>query len=223
MKRLILLYPPRWRRRYGDEMSRLIDDLGPTSLRARLSVGADLLRGAFDAHLAKEARMTRDTRMAVRRGVLVALVVWGALSVEIVLSNVVFPTTGDDDGLAVLVSYLCVFAAPAFTGVLAARTTTGPRGLAAAGAIAGALVGALTVTTYLVIDNVFLDTIGRQQSKIDGLAHSGMTSMRAYVNVNLLFALAALTIFLGVAGAGLSVASGLIARARRAAKNARTV
>jgi hypothetical protein len=216
MRLLLLLYPVRWRRRYGDELSRLLDDLEPAPLRVRLATAVDLMHGAFDAHLTGEFRMNPATRAAVGRGAIVALVVWVALSVEIVLSNVVFPSGGDNDGLSVLISYLGVFAALAFTGRLAARTATDWRGLAAAGATAGALIGALTVATFFVVDNVFLDIVSRQQTKIDGLAGSGMTSMRAYINDGLLLSLAALTIFFGAAGAGLGVVGGVVTRARRA-------
>ena len=37
MKRLIRLYPTWWRRRHGEELARLLDDLQPMSLGRRLS------------------------------------------------------------------------------------------------------------------------------------------------------------------------------------------
>lgn len=46
MKALIRLYPAAWRRRYGEEMARLIDDQPQT---IRLTV--DLIAGAIDARL----------------------------------------------------------------------------------------------------------------------------------------------------------------------------
>lgn len=215
MKFLLMLYPVQWRRRYGAELSRLLDDLAPAPLPARLATAVDLLRGAFDAHLTGEFRMNPATRVAIGRAAIVAVIVWAALSTEIVLSNVVFPSRDDNDGLSVVVSYLGVFAALAFTGRLAARTATGWRDLATAGATAGALIGALTIGTFFFVDNVFLDIVSQQQTKIDGLAHSGMTSMRAYINDGLLVSMAALTIFFGAAGAGLAVVGGLATRAWR--------
>jgi hypothetical protein len=45
-------------------------------------------------------------------------------------------------------------------------------------------------TTYLLtwfgIDNVFFDTISRQPEKVLALAASGQSSMRSFLNVNLL-------------------------------------
>lgn len=77
------------------------------------------------------------------------------------------------------------------------------------------LIGLLTIGTFAVIDNVFLDVVSRQQVKIDGLAGSGFTSMRTYVNVGLLFAGAVLSTFLALAGAVLAVVGGRIAMVRR--------
>jgi hypothetical protein len=214
MKRLLRLYPARWRRQYGEEMSQVLDDLRPMSLSTRVRVATDLLRGAIDAHLTSLSKAS-EIGAALRRALPVAGIVWVALSIEIVLSNVVFPTTEDNDGTSVLISYLAVFSALLIIGVLAARVTSDWQVLALAGGIAGALIGALTIGTYAVIDNVFLDVIGRQQPKIDGLAGSGFSSMRTYVNFSLLFGAGLLSAFLGVAGAGLAVAGGLAIRSRR--------
>jgi hypothetical protein len=207
MRALVRLYPAWWRRRYGAEMEMLLDDLGPASRRRRLTNVVDLLRGAAHAHLTGPARS--PARMALRQAVLIALLVWAALSVEIVVSNVAFPHVVDDDGTSVLICYLAVFGALGVTGRLAVRTSPDRRIVAAAGAAAGALIGALTILTYVVIDNAFLGIIGRQQAKIDGLATSGVESMRTYVNVSLLLGFAVLTGFLAVTGAGLALLGGL--------------
>jgi hypothetical protein len=108
-----------------------------------------------------------------------------------------------------------VFASLAVTGVLASRTAASLRGPALAGAIAGTLIGALTIGTFLVIDNVFLDIISQQQSKIDGMARSGQTSMRDFVNQSLRSGVVFFTVFLALAGAGLAAFSGSMARDRR--------
>ena len=47
-----------------------------------------------------------------------------------------------------------------------------------AGLIAGMAIGALTVVTFLVVDNVWLNIVAQQQTKIDGFAQSGAASMR---------------------------------------------
>jgi hypothetical protein len=213
MKRLLRFYPARWRREYGDELAQVLDDLGPLSLRRRISVMVDLLRGAADAQLMASPFRGPSVGAVLRRAVLVASIVWAGLSVEIVLSNVVFPTTGDDDGPTVLICYLAVFAALTAVGVLTGRLAGDWRILALAGGSAGALVGLLTIGTYAVVDNVFLDVISRQQPKIDGLAGSGLDSMRTYINLSLLLAGALLSTFFGFAGAGLAVLGGHIRRA----------
>ena len=218
MKRLIRVYPAWWRERHAAEMTRLLEDLEPMSWRRRLSTGLDLLRGAADAHLMgppRQSGMHLLVRSALRRAALVALLVWVALTVEIVRSNVVHASTADDDGVSVLVSYLAVFGALATVGALAAQVVPDWRVVAAAGAAAGALIGALTILTYAVVDNVFLGVVSRQSAKIDGLAASGMDSMRMYINTSLLLGFCVLSGFLAIAGAGLAVAGGLTSRAYR--------
>ncbi len=81
-----------------------------------------------------------------------------------------------------------------------------------AGLIAGMTIGALTVATFAIVDNVWLDVVARQQTKIDGFAHSGAASMRAYINNGLIGAAVFLTVALGAFGAALSLAGGLVGR-----------
>ena len=112
-------------------------------------------------------------RRVLRQTVLIAGLVWLGLAVEIVLSNVVFPSRRDNDGISVLLSYLGVFAALFLIGLLAARAGAGRRGQILAGVVAGVAIGALTVATFFVVDNVWLDVVAHQQTKIDGFARSG--------------------------------------------------
>jgi NO-binding membrane sensor protein with MHYT domain len=171
---------------------------------ARLSAGLDLFRGAIDAHLTLEPKMEAGTRSALRWAVGLALSVWAALAAVIVLTNVVFPSRTDNDGISVLLGYLGIFAALYYTGVRAARVTPSRWIAVISGAIAGALIGFLTIATFLAVDNTFLDIVSQQQSKIDGLANSGMTSMRDYINASLLPGLGFLSVALAVLGAGLA-------------------
>jgi hypothetical protein len=215
LDRLIRLYPARWRARYGDELAQLVLDL--RSSRPAASLAADLVIGAFRTHLQERTTMDATGRRVLRQTVLIAGLVWLGLAVEIVLSNVVFPSRRDNDGMSVLLSYLCVFAALFLIGLLAARAGAGRRGQILAGVVAGVAIGALTVATFFVVDNVWLDVVAHQQTKIDGFARSGATSMRAYVNDGLIGAAVFLTVAFGVFGAGLSLAGGLAHRERRAA------
>ncbi|HKD96937.1 MAG TPA: hypothetical protein VKB69_04970, partial [Micromonosporaceae bacterium] len=102
--------------------------------------------------------MTSPVRVAIRRAVLVAAIVWLALSVSIVLSNVVFPRPQDDDSVAIVAAYLAVFVSLLVTGRLAAEVTADRRTQALAGAVAGALIGSFTAGTFFAVDNIFLST-----------------------------------------------------------------
>lgn len=156
--------------------------------------------------------MRMSDRRAITRGMLIAGVMWLGLSVEIFLSNVVFPSKSDEDAISVLVSYLCIFAALFLTGVLAARDGAGRKGQVLTGLVAGAMIGTLTVATFALVDNVWLDIVAQQQAKIDGFAHSGAGSMREYINDGLVGAAVFLTVALGGFGAALSLSGGLVGR-----------
>jgi hypothetical protein len=213
MKRLLRLYPAWWRDRYGAEMAALLDDL---PRRARAATAVDLLRGALDARfaLAKESGMPSPGARSVRVAVLLALATWVALSVGIVLTNVVFPHRRGDDTLDVLLAYFSVFIVLAVVGYLAARRGASTRGIVLCGALAGVLIGLLTIGTFFVVDNVWLDIVSQQQTKIDGLARSGGGSMRAYINAGLSGAAVGLPLILAAFGAMLSLAGGSIAQWR---------
>lgn len=160
--------------------------------------------------------MTPSVRAALRRAALVAVTVWVVLSVAILATNVVFPhPQSDDDGVGLALGYLAVFVGLVCCGILAARAATSWRIQALAGAVAGALIGALTAGTFFAMDNLFLSTIAQQQTKIAGLAHSGMSSMREYLNTSLLGALVAWTLEFAVLGAGLAAAGGAVTGRRQ--------
>jgi uncharacterized membrane protein YeiB len=82
-----------------------------------------------------------------------------------------------------------------------------------AGILAGAMIGALTVLTFAVVDNVWLAIVSQQQTKIDGFAASGAASMREYVNHTLIGPAVFLTLGLGVFGAAFGALGGLAGRA----------
>jgi hypothetical protein len=156
--------------------------------------------------------MQTSDRRAIKRGAALAGIVWLGLSVEILLTNVVFPSKTDDDLLTVLISYLCVFAALFGTGMLAASGGAGRTGQLLAGLLAGAMLGALTIATFAVVDNVWLDVVGQQPGKIAGFAHSGAASMRQYINHGLIGGAVFLTVALGLVGAALSLLGGFAGR-----------
>jgi hypothetical protein len=208
MNWLIRLYPARWRERYGSELEQLVHDLRPA--RSRASIGVDLVKGALGVRLKQGIDMQISDRRAITRGTLIAGTVWLGLSAEIVVVNVILPSRTDDDGASVLISYLCIFAALFLTGTLAARDGAGRKGQVLAGLVAGSMMGALTVGSFAVVDNVWLDVVAQQQSKIDGFAHSGAGSMREFINHGLIGTAVFLTVGLGLLGAALSWAGGLV-------------
>ena len=159
--------------------------------------------------------MQSADRRAVRQAALIAGVVWFGLSVEILLTNVVFPTRRDNDTIPVLVSYLGIFAALFVVGLLSARAGARRRNQILAGVLAGVIIGALTVGTFAVVDNVWLDVVARQQAKIDGFAGSGAASMRSYINEGLVGAAVFLTFMLAFMGAALGLAGGIVGKGGR--------
>lgn len=234
MNPLLRLYPAWWRERYAAEMSALLKDLQTRDLpaRGRLRLAADLIRGALDARfaLAPEAAMESSSESAsesasatpagatalrqphgtLRFALILALAVWALLSVDIVLTNVVFPSGKDDDTVGVMVAYGAVFATMALTGYLAVRRGGELKTAAVCGAVAGAVIGVLTIGTFLAVDNIWLDIVSRQPQKIQSLAQSGGGSMRAYINRSLLPALVVMPVLLGAFGAVFGVIGGAV-------------
>jgi hypothetical protein len=204
---LIRLYPAKWRERYGGELEQLVRDLRPST--STVIIAVDLVKGAIGAHVQQGIDVQIWDRKAIKRGALIAGTVWLGLSAEILIVNVIVPSKTDDDVLSVVVSYLCIFAALFLTGMLTARDGASRKAQVLAGLLAGSMIGALTVATFAVVDNVWLDVVAQQQSKIDGFAHSGAGSMREFINHELIGAAVFLTVGLGILGAALSWAGGL--------------
>jgi hypothetical protein len=207
MRWLIRLYPARWRLQYGGELEQLVRDMRRD--RSRSAIAIDLVKGAIGAHARQLLDMPPWDWWAIRRGGLIAGVIWLGLSAEIVVTNVVFPAP-DDDSVAILVSYLAVFGALGGIGVLAARCGAARRVQVLAGMVAGAAIGALSVVSSAVVDNIWLGTVSRQPQKIDGLAHSGAASMRAYINHGLIGPAIFAVIALGIIGAIMGAAGGMV-------------
>jgi hypothetical protein len=155
--------------------------------------------------------MTSKPGPVIRRGVIVALIAWVPWGTGIVLTNVVFPTRQDHDGLWVPVGYLLIFAVFAFAGL----TPASGRSRVAAGAVAGAVLGLLTIATFAVVDNVFLRIVSQQQAKIEGLRESGMTSMRGFINTGLVPAGIFMTLEFAVFGILLAAVGGAVYDLRR--------
>lgn len=207
MKWLIRLYPARWRRRYGGELEQLVADLHRE--RSRPAIAADLVRGAIGAH----ARHVLDTpplhRRTLRWSAVIAGAAWLALSADIFLSNVVFPAR-EDNGFDILAAYLAVFGALGAVGVVAARHGADRGAQVLAGAVTGAVIGALSMVSFAVVDNVWLGVVSRQPQKLDGFAHSGAGSVRAYVNHGLIGPAVVAVVAFALIGAAMGAVGGML-------------
>jgi hypothetical protein len=111
----------------------------------------------------------------------------------------------------------------AFVGYRVGRRGGSMPATAVCGAIAGAVIGLLTIGTFFVVDNVWLDIVSRQQSKIDGLARSGGGSMREFINSGLTGAAIGLPLILAAFGVVLAVGGGEIANWRRSRAGTRVL
>ena len=129
---------------------------------------------------------------AVRRGVYDGVAVAVVLAVLVVWTTVLFPAGPNESDadpeyvrqiLAVYATLAVLLVAIGAHGRSAAATAMG--GVKAGGA-AGLVIATLTLATFLVVDNVFFDVVSQQHDKVVTFAASGWSSMRAWVNVQLL-------------------------------------
>jgi hypothetical protein len=211
VKALRWLYPRAWRVRYGEEFDALLNDEAAHG-RGRVRLAADLIRGAGDAwlHRVRGADEPTADAVALRRAIAIAVATSVGLAAVIVVTDVVFPSRSDDDGVSVIVSYLGIAVVLLLVGWL-----SGPAGSVAsvrAGMAAGATIAVLVVVTFVVVDNAFLATVSQQQPKVHGFARSGLQSVRVYVNLTLAVSGIALTALLTGAGAALASVGGELRR-----------
>lgn len=188
---LITLYPRAWRERYGDELTELVAAMAGDhpSRYGRLRLAADLVRGAYDAHL---QHSRSDMNPALRRGIIDGLAISAVLATVLVLSNVVFPagpTESDNDPeylVQIFGAYLVIAALLALIGARARRRWDSEKAGVLAGAAAGLVMALALLVTSLVIDNAWLSIVSQQHDKKVAFEASGWTSMRAYLNVRTL-------------------------------------
>jgi hypothetical protein len=74
------------------------------------------------------------------------------------------------------------------------------------------VIAVLAIVTFVVVDNLFLRTVGSQPQKIRGLAESPFTSMRLYLDATLVLAAAILIPLLSACGLVLGEAARRLAR-----------
>lgn len=213
MKKLIRLYPAWWRRRYGEEMARLLDDLALSSRGARLKATADLLLGVLDARVSVAPTAAASAARAIGLAAGAAVIGWLPVGALIYLSNVVFPAS--DDTIPALAGYLYLMTAFLAIGAIASRVCPRSWSWPAAGAAAGVVMAALVTGTFAWVDNSFFGTVSRQPQKIAGFRSSGMTSMRSFVNLSLEHQVVGFTVLLTVLGVVLGTIGAISVAGRR--------
>jgi hypothetical protein len=111
------------------------------------------------------------------------------MSVAVVVTNVVFPTQDSDSEyqMLYLITYLGLFFLFGVGGYLASKGTRSLQSGAVGGAVTAFLSIGLTMLTFIIIDNLFLDIVSQQPDKIWGFQHQqAFHTMRAYINHGLL-------------------------------------
>src|SRR5262249_30604499 len=123
--------------------------------------------------------------------------------VGIVLSNVVFPSTeSDSEYTAVyLVGYAAIFVVFAVIGFVASGNPSRVGAGARAGAVAALLATAISLATFVAVDNLFLAIVSQQVDKIQGFHQSTFPTMRDYINAGLVAGVPIALLLFGAAGA----------------------
>lgn len=225
MSRLVRLYPRWWRDRYADEFGDLVATMRAERGRlGRLWLAVDVARGAVDARLQRRPDMrTLMADTAVRRGVFAGLAISAAMAVVLVLSNVVFPSGPDESdsdpeylvrlGVGYALLLVLFLAIGGFAGRWSGSVLAGVKG----GAAAGFVIALAVVLVTAAIDNAFLHIVSQQHDKRMAFAASGQSSMRAFLNLQMLTGLLVITPAATGVGAGLGALGAVLTRLRRAA------
>ncbi|HEY3606870.1 MAG TPA: hypothetical protein VGL06_05185 [Pseudonocardiaceae bacterium] len=213
------LFPTWWQQRYREEFTDMISALLTGGRRNTLSLALDIVIGALDAHLlARPAILAVPTFPVVRRAAYAGLPFGAFVAVVNVLANVVFPAALDDNAggpwnlISVVVVYLGGFAYLMAIGARGTRRSTTRHAGFKGGAAAGFVIATVIMLAFFVIDNLFFGTISQQPQKVLDFASSGQSSMRTFINVDLvrasLFTIPEWTVFgalLGYFGGRVSV------------------
>jgi hypothetical protein len=151
----------------------------------------------------------------MKRSVLLYAALWGVVfAIIVVLTNVVFPTPNESDDEYTgwyLVLYLGLFLLFAIGGVINSERTHPLRSGAIGGAVAALIIVAMIMLTFVVVDNVFLDTVSQQIDKINAFdAQTTYTSMRDFINDGLLRGVVVVLPVVAVVGAFLGAIASLL-------------
>ena len=130
----------------------------------------------------------------------------------IVLTQVVFPSSRSDDEIGgwILAIYLCTFFYYGLSGYLAARSTLRVADGFRVGALTAVIGMGLIMVTFLVVDNLFLETVSQQVDKIYAFQRSHYTSMREYINWSSLRGAVVVLPVMGLIGGACGALGGLL-------------
>lgn len=197
---LLHLYPPMHHREYGPLMLQAFHDhyretrevYGRIGIMFWLEVLADEMKSILREHISSiRGGISMQWMMkqeGVLQGVLFGLLL-GVLAIgDIVWTNVLFPNFESDSeyGIMYAIGYLILFLFFVFVGFLGSRKTHRLLSGAWAGALTALLGLGITMLTFLVVDNVWLNVVSHQADKIYGFQHNSFHTMRDYINANVL-------------------------------------
>jgi membrane protease YdiL (CAAX protease family) len=151
----------------------------------------------------------------MKRSVLLYAALWGALfSVIVVLTNIVFPSPNESDDEYTgwyIVLYLGLFLLFAIGGALNSERARPLRSGAIGGAGAALIMIAMIMLTFVIVDNLFLDTVSQQIDKINAFqAQTTYTNMRDFINSGLLLGTLTVLPVVAVVGGGLGAIASLL-------------
>jgi hypothetical protein len=222
---LIALYPRSWRQRYGEEFADVVGALAAERGRfGRLGLAANIARCVFDAHLERRVEMWKYVNNSVRGGIQAGLVVGAVMAPVAVLTVVVFPSRpnesdNDPEYLVQLgLAYLLLAVVFVLTGVRARRRSPSVWAGVQAGAAAGLVVAIALVIVYGTLNNVFFSIVSQQHDKRVAFANSGWTSMRAFINMQLLTGIPIVAPMATLVGGALGGLGGVLTRSRSTAR-----
>jgi hypothetical protein len=150
----------------------------------------------------------------MKRSVLLYAALWGALfSVIVVLTNIVFPSPNESDDEYTgwyIVLYLGLFLLFAIGGALNSERARPLRSGAIGGAGAALIMIAMIMLTFVIVDNLFLDTVSQQIDKINAFqAQTTYTNIRDFINSGLLLGTLTVLPVVAVVGGGLGAIASL--------------
>lgn len=187
------LFPAWWQQRYREEFTDMLRALLTSGRRNTVSLALDIVVGALDAHLLARPASTAvlPAFPVVRKAIYAGLPFAALVAAVNVLANVVFPAAFDDNAggpwnlISVVVVYLGGFVVLAAIGARGTRRSTTRHAGVKSGAAAGFVIATVAMLSFFAIDNLFLGTVSQQSQKVITFATSGQSSMRTFINLDL--------------------------------------